>query len=98
MREFRVAAFLAARSIVRSQKSASVLRVFILFLSYLNLMFNTRIPAGLSSAIIQQTNETQTSYIVDRPQQEPIQQGFIPNERHLRSRIETIPGVLATAR
>jgi putative ABC transport system permease protein len=98
MRELRVAAFLAVKSIARAQKSASVLLVSILFLSFLNLMFITGILSGVSAAIIQQSIESTTSYIDVDPQQTPIQRSFIPDQRDLRSRIETIPGVLATAR
>ena len=61
MRDIKVAAFLAARSIARAQKSASVLLVSILFLSFLNLMFITGILSGVSAAIIQQSIESTTS-------------------------------------
>jgi putative ABC transport system permease protein len=98
MQELKVAFFLAVRSIARAQKSASILLVFILFLSYLNLMFITGILAGVSAAIVQQSIETTTSYVDVDPQQAPVQQTFIPDERDLRTRIETIPGVVATAR
>lgn len=98
MREVRVAFFLALRSIARSQRSASFLLVFILFLSFLNLMFITGILAGVSAAIIRQSIETTTSYIDIDPQQTPVQQAFIPDQRDLRARIATIPGVIATAR
>jgi putative ABC transport system permease protein len=98
MQEIKVAFFLAFRSIVRAQKSASVLLVFILFLSYLNLMFITGILAGVSAAIVQQSIETTTSYIDVDPQQAPVQDSYIPDERDLRSRIEQLPGVIATAR
>jgi len=98
MQEIKVAFFLAVRSIVRAQKSATILLVFILFLSFLNLMFITGILAGVSAAIIQQSIETSTSYIDVDPQQTPVQDTFIPDQRDLRDRIATIPGVLATSR
>jgi len=98
MRELKVALFLAIRSVARAQLSTSALLVFILFLSFLNLMFITGILAGVSAAIIQQSIESTTSYIDVDPQQAPIQRSFIPDQLDLRSRIETIPGVLATAR
>lgn len=98
MQDVRVAFFLAVRSIGRAQRSASILLVFILFLSFLNLMFITGILAGVSAAIVRQSIETTTSYIDVDPQQAPVQQAFIPDERDLRARIATVPGVIATAR
>lgn len=98
MQELKVATFLAIKSIVRAQKSASVLLVFILFLSFLNLMFITGILSGLSDAIIRQSVETTTSYIDIDPEQYPIQKRFIPDQLDLRARIARIPGVIATAR
>ncbi len=98
MQEIKVALFLAVRSIVRTQRSTSALLIFILFLSFLNLMFITGILAGVSAAIIQQSIDTTTSYIDVNPQQSPIQLPYIADQRDLRKRIEEIPGVLATAR
>ncbi len=98
MQEIKVALFLAVRSIVRTQRSTSALLIFILFLSFLHLMFITGILAGVSAAIVQQSIDTTTSYIEINPQQSPIQQPYIPNQRDLRNRIQQIPGVLATAR
>ena len=98
MQEARVAFFLAVRTLVRAQKSSTILLVFILFLSFLNLMFITGILAGVSAALIQQSIETSTSYIDVDPPQAPIQQSFIPNELDLRSRLAAVDGVIATAR
>jgi putative ABC transport system permease protein len=98
VQDIKVAVFLAVRSIARAQRSTSALLVFILFLSFVNLMFITGILAGVSAAIIQQSIETTTSYIDVDPQQSPIQKPFIPDQRDVRNRIENIPGVLATAR
>jgi putative ABC transport system permease protein len=98
MQDLRVALFLATRSIARAQLSTSALLIFILFLSFLNLMFITGILAGVSQAIIQQSIESTSSYIDVDPQQSPVQKLYIPDQHDLRSRIERIPGVLATAR
>ena len=98
MQNLKVAFFLAVKSIARAQFSTSALLIFILFLSFLNLMFITGILAGVSAAIVQQSIESTTSYIDIDPQQAPVQKSFIPDQRDLRNRIQLIPGVLATSR
>jgi putative ABC transport system permease protein len=98
MQDLKVALFLATRSIARAQLSTTALLIFILFLSFLNLMFITGILAGVSQAIIQQSIDSTSSYIDIDPQQSPIQKLYIPNQRDLRTQIERIPGILATAR
>jgi putative ABC transport system permease protein len=98
MLTLRVALLLAYKSIIRGHKSTALLLIFILSLSFLNLMFVTGILQGFSDAIKDTIIDSSTSHISVQPQEEPIQKDYIIHQDEVRSNIESIPGVIATAR
>ncbi|KUO52030.1 MAG: hypothetical protein APF76_02500 [Desulfitibacter sp. BRH_c19] len=97
MNDLKTAVFIAYKSITRGSKLTSALLIFILSISFLNLMFISGLLGGLAETTEQLVVDTETSHIVITPQEEPIQKEFIDNQDELRSEIERIPGVLATS-
>jgi membrane protein required for beta-lactamase induction len=97
MTDIRTAFLIAYKSIVRGNKSTLGLLVFILSLSFLNMMFISGILFGLQSLMTNSIINVWTSHIIVTPQQEPTIKEFIENQNEVRARIETIPGVIATS-
>jgi putative ABC transport system permease protein len=97
MTSLKTAFFIAYKSIRRGNRSALALTVFILTLSYFNLMFITGIMSGLTGGMVKTVIETGAGHITILPQQEPTLKQYIPNEEELRARIETIPGVIGAS-
>lgn len=98
MRSLKVAVFLAFKSIVKGHKYTIALMVFILSLSFVNLVFIASILGGMVDAINRQIVNNYTSHIVIDPQDEPTRKDFIPHAQELQREIEQIPGIIATAR
>lgn len=98
MKNLKTAAFIAYKSIVRGRRGTLALILAILMLSFFNMMFIPGVFSGLLNTIVSLLTNTTTSNIVITPPQEPIPKTFINNQRQLRSQIETVPGVLGTAR
>jgi putative ABC transport system permease protein len=96
--DIKTAFFIAYKSIVKGNKSTSALLIFVLSLSFLELMFITGIFGGLMNGIIQTVINTSTSHIEIMPQEEPTVKKYIVHQDELRQDIEKIPGVVATAR
>lgn len=97
MTSVKTAFFIAYKSIRRGNRSALALTVFILTLSYFNLMFITGIMSGLTDGFVKTIIETGGGHVSVLPQEEPTRKQYIPNEEQLRARIETIPGVIGTS-
>jgi len=93
----QTAFFIARKSIVRGNRSTLALIVFILTLSYFNLMFITGIMSGMTDGMVKTMVETGLGHISVQPQQEPQRKQYIPNQDQLRAQIETIPGIIGTA-
>ncbi len=96
MQDLRVAIFLAFKSIIKGNKSTVFLIIFILSLSFINLIFISSILKGIVEAVDRQVIENLTSNIVIDPQEEPTIKDFILHASEIRREIENIPGVLST--
>jgi len=94
----QTAFFIAFKSITRGNKSTAALLIFILSLSFLNMMFITGIISGVTKTMLNLVVNTATSHIIISPQQTPQLKQFITNQAELRTKILTIPGVIAAAR
>ncbi len=96
--DLKTAAFIAYKSILRGNKSTLVLIIFILSLSFINMMFTAGILKGLSELIPQLIIKDVSSYITISSQETPRVKEFIPSQSELRAELATIPGILATTR
>lgn len=97
MRNFRIALFLAIKSITRGNKATTVLIVFILSLAFINLIFVSGMLNGMLDAINKQVVNNLVSNVVIEPQEEPTKKDFIIHSKELESQIEQIPGVIGVA-
>ncbi len=97
MTSIRTAFFIAWRSLKRGNRSTLALIIFILTLSYFNLMFITGIMSGMTDGMVKTMVQTGLGHIAIQPQEDPQRKQYIPNEAELRARIETIPGIVGTA-
>lgn len=75
-----------------------VLMVFILSLSFLNMMFISGILSGLENLMTKTLIGVFSANVAVSPQEYPQVKQYIPNQGELRAQIETIPGVIATSR
>src|SRR6185436_3185547 len=98
MTDLRTAFFIAYKSIVRGYRSTFILMMAILCLSFFNMIFIPGVFSGLLNVIIGLEVDTYTSHVMIGPQQAPTPKQFVNNQTQLRSQIETIPGVVGTAR
>ncbi len=98
MNDFRIAFFIAYKSIIRGSRSMIILLVFILSLSFLNMMFISGILNGLENLFRTALLDTYSSYITVNPQQEPQAKQYIVNQNEVQTEIKTIPGVISTTR
>jgi putative ABC transport system permease protein len=94
--DIKVAFFIAYKTISKGHKSTLALIVFILSLSFFNLMFVSGFLSGFSDGIIRSMVETTTAHLVVTPQEEPIKKEYIIDQASVRAGIETIPGIEAT--
>lgn len=98
MNDLRTTFFIAYKSITRGRKSTLALMIFILSLSFINMMFISGVLSGLWQSEIDTAINFLTSHVTISPQQEPSMKEFIPNQKELRARLKTIPGIVATVR
>ncbi len=98
MQNLKVAIFLAYKSIVRGHKATLALIIFIMSLSFVNLVFIASILSGIIESINKMVINNLTANVVIEPQEEPRRKDFILHARELREQIEQIPGVIATIR
>ncbi len=98
MNDIKTAFLLACKSVSRGSKFTLVFLVLILSLAYFNMMFVSGILQGLSELIPQVTIDEVSSHFIITPQEQPRVKQFIINQADLRTRIEAIPGILATTR
>jgi putative ABC transport system permease protein len=98
MHDWKTASFIAYRSITRGSKSMLILMIFILSLSFLNMMFISGVLSGLWNSEVQLSINLMAADLTISPQRTPTLKQFIENQKELRAEIETIPGVIATAR
>lgn len=98
MSGLQTAAFIAYKTIARGRRGTLALMILILSLSFFNMIFIPGVFSGLLETIIGLEVNTYTAHVMVGPQQEPIPKQFIPHETQLRAAIQTIPGVVGTAR
>jgi putative ABC transport system permease protein len=98
MHDLSTAFFISYKSITRGNKSMLALMIFILSLSFLNMMFISGVLSGLWNSEVQLSIDLLASDITISPQQLPTLKEYIPNQKELRAQIATIPGIIATTR
>ncbi len=96
--DWRASSYIAYKSIVRGNRSTTVLMVLILTLSFINMLFISGLMNGFGGMIPQMFINDVSSDIAISPQEKPDVKQFISNQTYLRSQIATIPGVLGTTR
>ncbi|MCF7843548.1 hypothetical protein K9M47_01475 [Candidatus Gracilibacteria bacterium] len=95
--DIKTAFFIAYKTITKGHKSTVALIIFILSLSFFNLMFVSGFLSGFSDGIMKSMINTTTSHIIVMPQEEPTRKEFILDQSSVRAQIQTIPGVISTA-
>jgi putative ABC transport system permease protein len=98
MNDLKIAFFIAYKSILKGSRSMLDLLIFILFLSFLNMMFISGVLSGISYSEIQSIKNFLSSDITVNPQELPVNKQFILNQNEVRAEIESIKGVVATTR
>lgn len=96
--DLKTAFFVAYKTITRGNKSTAVFTIFILSLSFFNLMFVSGFLNGFSDGIMRSMIDNSTAHIIVMPQEEPTVKEFILNQGKVRAQIETIPGIIGTTR
>lgn len=98
MHDIQTAFFIAYKSIIRGNKSSVTLLIFILTLSFLNMMFISGILNGLENLFLRTILTTFASNVTISPQEKPQIKQFIINQDEVQAEAQTIPGVIATTR
>ncbi|MEI7425744.1 MAG: FtsX-like permease family protein [Candidatus Moraniibacteriota bacterium] len=96
--DIKTAFFIAYKTIAKGHKSTVALIIFILSLSFFNLMFVSGFLHGFSSGIMKSMINNSTAHIIVMPQEDPTRKDFILNQESVRAEIQTIPGVIGTVR
>lgn len=96
--DIKTAFFIAYKTITKGHKSTVALIVFILSLSFFNLMFVSGFLTGFSDGVMKSMIDNSTAHVIVMPQEEPTQKDFIFDQDRIRAEIETIPGVIGTTR
>lgn len=98
MHDLGTSFFIAYKSVLRGSRSMLALMIFILTLSFLNMMFISGVLSGLWETEMQLVRDLVTGDVTINPQQLPQLKEYITNQDLLRAQVATIPGVIATAR
>ena len=96
--DLKTAFFIAYKTITKGHKSTIALIIFILSLSFFNLMFVSGFLYGFSDGVMKSMIDNSTAHIIVMPQEEPTAKPFVFDQDRVRAEIETIPGVVGTAR
>lgn len=96
--DLKTAFFIAYKTITKGHKSTIALIIFILSLSFFNLMFVSGFLYGFSDGVMKSMIDNSTAHIIVMPQEEPTIKPFVFDQDRVRAEIETIPGVIGTAR
>lgn len=72
--------------------------IFILSLSFLNMMFISGVLSGLSDSEVKALINFMSAHVTVSPQEKPQPKQYIQNQNEVRFQIEALPGVTATAR
>lgn len=99
MQNLKVALFLSFKSLTKGyHKATIVLIIFILSLSFINLVFISSILYGVIDALNASVVRNLSANIVIDPQEKPVRKDYIPRASELQRQIERIPGIVATSR
>lgn len=96
--DIKTAFFIAYKTITKGHKSTIALIIFILSLSFFNLMFVSGFLYGFSEGVMKSMIDNSTAHIIVMPQEEPTAKPFVFDQESVRAEIETIPGVIGTIR
>jgi ABC-type lipoprotein release transport system permease subunit len=96
--EIKTSTFLAYTSIRRGSRSTAALLIFIISLSYLNILFISGMLFGLQKLMVNSIINLFSAHVTISAQEEPRVRSYIPDQEDLRAEINTIPGVVATSR
>jgi len=96
--DFKTAFFIAYKTITKGHKSTIALIIFILSLSFFNLMFVSGFLYGFSDGVMKSMIDNSTAHIIVMPQEEPTIKPFVFDQDRVRAEIETIPGIVGTIR
>lgn len=96
--DLKTAFFIAYKTITKGHKSTIALIIFILSLSFFNLMFVSGFLYGFSDGVMKSMIDNSTAHIIVMPQEEPTIKPFVFDQDRVRAEIETIPGVIGTTR
>jgi len=96
--DLKTSFFIAWKSITRGNRSTLILLVAVLALSFTEMMFISGVVSGMHYSTIVAAKKYLCSDMVISPPEEPQVKEFITSQAKVRAQIETIPGVVATAR
>lgn len=96
--DIKTAFFIAYKTITKGHKSTIALIIFILSLSFFNLMFVSGFLYGFSDGVMKSMVDNSTAHIIVMPQEKPTTKSFVFDQDRIRAEIETIPGIIGTAR
>jgi putative ABC transport system permease protein len=98
MNDLQTSFFIARKSITRGSKSTLVLLISVLALSFMEMMFISGVISGMHYSAIESAKKYLSSDLIIGPQEEPQSKEYIADQAKVRAQVETIPGVVATAR
>jgi len=98
MSDLQTSFFIARKLITRGSKSTVILLILVLCLSFYEMMIVTGIISGMYDETINSAKNYLSADVIIGPQEIPEQKQFISEQNKVRAQIETIPGVIATAR
>lgn len=98
MNDFKTALFIAYKSVMKGSKSTVALMIFILSLTFVNMMFISGVLSGLNNTEVTLLINLMSAHLAVAPQEKPVLKQYIPDQRDVRAQIEAIPGVIATTR
>lgn len=96
--EIKTAAFLAHKAVQRGSRSTAALLVFVISLSFLNMLFVSGMLFGLQRLMVRSVIDLFSGHVTVSAQQEPRVKATIPDQASVRAEIETIDGVEAAVR
>lgn len=97
VQNLKIASFLASRSIARGNKGTIALIIFIMSLSFVNLVFIASILNGIVETINNQIINNLTAHIVIDPQETPNRKEYLIHANELQNQVDKLPGVLAVS-
>lgn len=97
IQNIKIALFLASKSIIRGNKGTIALIVFIMSLSFINLVFIGSILNGIVETINNQMINNYTANMIISPQEKPNRKDYLIHSEELQAQVEKLPGVVAVS-